>query len=126
MSPTTHTKAWQAGSVPVAVVMISLNEAHNMEGILHNLKGWAQEVFLVDSYSRDNTVDIALQHGVSVVQRGFRGFGDQWNFALRELPITAPWTMKLDPDERLPDTLKQEIASAIIDDDVAGLSFDRR
>jgi glycosyltransferase involved in cell wall biosynthesis len=112
--------------VPVAVVMISLNEAHNMEGVLQNLKGWAQEVFLVDSYSSDGTVDIALRHGVNVVQRRFRGFGDQWNFALRELPITAPWTMKLDPDERLPDTLKQEIASAIIADDVDGLSFDKR
>jgi glycosyltransferase involved in cell wall biosynthesis len=113
-------------AVPVAVVMISLNEAHNMEGVLQNLKGWAQEVFLVDSYSSDGTVDIALGHGVSVVQRRFRGFGDQWNFALRELPITAPWTMKLDPDERLSDTLKQEIASTIIADDVDGLSFDRR
>ena len=51
MSPTTHTKAWQAGSVPVAVIMISLNEAHNMEGVLQNLKGWAREVFVVDSYS---------------------------------------------------------------------------
>ena len=38
-------------AVPVAVVMISLNEAHNMEGVLQDLKGWAQEVFLVDSYS---------------------------------------------------------------------------
>jgi glycosyltransferase involved in cell wall biosynthesis len=106
--------------------MISLNEAHNMEGVLQNLKGWAQEVFLVDSYSSDGTVDIALAHGVSVVQRRFRGFGDQWNFALGELPTTALWTMKLDPDERLSDTLKQEIVSAIIADDVDGLSFDRR
>jgi glycosyltransferase involved in cell wall biosynthesis len=113
-------------SAPVAVVMISLNEAHNMEGVLQNLKGWAQEIFLVDSYSSDGTVDIALRYGVNVVQRRFRGFGDQWNFALRELPITAPWTMKLDPDERLSDTLKQEIVSAIIADDVDGLSFDRR
>jgi len=117
---------WKAGSAPVAVVMISLNEAHNMEGVLQNLKDWAQEVFLVDSYSSDRTVDIALGYGVSVVQRRFRGFGDQWNFALRELPITAPWTMKLDPDERLSDSLKQEIASAILADDVDGLSVDRR
>jgi len=83
-----------------------------MEAVLHNLQGWAQEVFLVDSYSQDATVDIALRHGVHVVQRRFRGFGDQWNFALRELPITAPWTMKLDPDERLSDALKQEIQLA--------------
>ena len=30
--------------------MISLNEGHNMEAVLRNLTGWAQEVFLVDSY----------------------------------------------------------------------------
>ena len=114
------------GRVPVAVVMITLNEAHNMVGVLENLKGWAQEVFLVDSYSSDETVEIALQNDVHVVQRAFRGFGDQWNFALIELPITALWTMKLDPDERLTDELKREIASAIKADDADGISFDRR
>lgn len=103
---------WVAGTAPVAVVMISLNEAHNMEGVFQNLKGWAQEVFLVDSHSRDDTVDIALRHGVHVVQRRFRGFGDQWNFALNTLPIAAPWTMKLDPDERLSDELKEAIIRA--------------
>jgi glycosyltransferase involved in cell wall biosynthesis len=106
--------------------MISLNEAHNMEAVLENLKGWAQEVFLVDSYSSDGTVDIALRHGVQVVQRAFRGFGDQWNFALSKLPITAPWTMKLDPDERLSEELKREIAVAITAGDVDGFSFSRR
>ncbi len=100
---------WTPGTAPVAVVMISLNEAHNMEAVLKNLAGWAQEVFLVDSYSADETVSIALRHGVQVVQRRFKGFGDQWNFALNELPITAPWTMKLDPDERLTDELKMSI-----------------
>jgi hypothetical protein len=105
------TVKWVAGCAPVAVVMISLNEAHNMEAVLQNLKGWAQQVFLVDSCSSDRTIDIALRHGVHVVQRNFRGFGDQWNFALSELPITAPWTMKLDPDERLTDELKRSIES---------------
>lgn len=108
------------GKAPVAVVMIALNEAHNMESVLANLEGWAQEVFLVDSYSVDDTVDIALRHGVQVVQRRFRGFGDQWNFALRELPITAPWTMKLDPDERLTPALKREIEQRTRSTDAAG------
>jgi len=114
------------GTVPLAVVMISLNEGHNMEAVCQNLSGWAQEVFLVDSYSKDNTVDIALEHGVRVVQRPFRDFGDQWNFALSELPITAPWTMKLDPDERITDELKQQIEAAIARDDCDGLEVCRR
>lgn len=104
---------WSAGRAPVAVIMLSLNEAHNMEGVLANLRGWAQEVFLVDSVSSDETVDIALAHGVHVVQRRFRGFGDQWNFALQNLPITASWTLKLDPDERLSEELKQEIVDRL-------------
>jgi glycosyltransferase involved in cell wall biosynthesis len=117
---------WRAGDAPVAVVMIALNEAHNMEAVLRNLEGWAQEVFLVDSYSNDGTVDIALNRGVQVVQRAFTGFGEQWNFALRELPIKAPWTMKLDPDERLSDELKRSIVAAIAENDSDGLSCDRR
>lgn len=109
MTDDNNAPAWRPGTAPVAVVMISLNEAHNMEAVLQNLAGWAQQVFLVDSCSADDTVSIALRHGVHVVQRRFKGFGDQWNFALNELPITAPWTMKLDPDERLTDELKREI-----------------
>ncbi len=91
MKMTTDNKIshWKPGEAPVAVVMISLNEAHNMEEVCSNLKGWAQEVYLVDSYSQDETVDIALRHGVCVVQRRFRGYGDQWNFAIKNLPIAA-------------------------------------
>jgi len=113
-------------TVPIAVVMISLNEGHNMDAVCRNLKGWAHEIFLVDSYSKDDTVDIALEYGVHVVQRPFRDFGDQWNFALDKLPITAPWTMKLDPDERITDELKQQIEAAIAGGDCDGLEVCRR
>jgi len=108
------------------VVMISLNAGHNMEGACRNVVPWAQEVFLIDSYSSDDTVDIALKHGVQVVQRSFRGFGNQWNFAMEKLPITSSWTMKLDPDERLTDDLKREIERAITKGDADGFSIQRR
>jgi glycosyltransferase involved in cell wall biosynthesis len=117
---------WQPGTAPVAVVMISLNEAHNMEAVLQNLSGWAQQVFLVDSCSADDTVSIALKHGVQVVQRRFKGFGDQWNFAVNDMPITAPWTMKLDPDERLTDELKASIQSMVASGKHDGIVMQRR
>lgn len=112
--------------VPIAVVMISYNEAHNMRAVLDNISGWAQQIFLVDSFSSDETVDIALSYGVRVVQREFRGFGDQWNFALRELPIAAPWTMKLDPDERLTDEAKRSIEELIDNDEADAFTVQRR
>ena len=112
--------------LPLAVVMISRDEAHNMAAVLENLRGFASQIFLVDSYSTDSTVDIALSEGVHVVQRQFRDFGDQWNFALRNLPITAPWTMKLDPDERLTDALKAQISDALAQNNFEVIVFPRR
>lgn len=118
--------AWAPGDTPIAMVMISLNEAHNMAAVLDNLAGFAQEVFLVDSYSSDRTVDLALERGVHVVQRRFRGFGDQWNYAMMALPVTAPWTMKLDPDERLTDDLKQSIRRILAAGEAEAFTVRRR
>jgi len=119
-------KKWLPGSSPVAIVMIALNEGHNMEAVCQNLSGWAQEVFLVDSFSQDETVEIALKYGIHVVQHEFTGFGDQWNFALQELPIKSAWTMKLDPDERLSDELKQNINTMIDKNSCQGIKMKRR
>jgi len=115
-----------AKPLPIAVVMITLNEAHNLEAVLDNIQGWAEEVFIVDSYSSDETVDIALRRGVHAVQRAFQGFGDQWNFALEQLPINSKWTMKLDPDERLSEELKFSITRALELEEASAFSVTRR
>lgn len=117
---------WPAGTVPLAVIMISLNEGHNLQAVCDNLRGWASEVFLVDSYSKDDTIDIALRNRVHVVQRRFTNFGDQWNFAIARLPIQSPWTMKLDPDERLTVRLKASIAEIVAAGNTDGIEVARQ
>jgi len=112
--------------LPIAVIMISRNESHNIIHIIENLRGFATEIFLVDSYSTDNTVELALNKGVRVFQRPFKDFGDQWNFAVSTLPVTQPWTMKLDPDERITDELKLQISTEIEADAFDAISFPRK
>ena len=118
--------SWIPGPVDIAVVMITLNEAHNLRRVLDNLKGWAAEVYILDSFSKDKTVDIALEYGVNISQRRFENFGDQWNFAINNLDIDATWTMKIDPDENLSDELKIDIARLILDKSIDGIEMDRR
>lgn len=125
-APRPSSSAWPPGRAPVAVVLITLNEGHHLDAALSNLAGWAQQVFIIDSYSQDDTVDVALRHGAHIVQRRFRGFGDQWNFALTGLPITAAWTMKLDPDERLSDALKANLEAAMQAGAATGFTLNRR
>jgi glycosyltransferase involved in cell wall biosynthesis len=86
-----------------------LNEEHHLPDAIRNVKPWASDIFIVDSCSTDQTVSIALQHNVGIVQRRFTNFGDQWNFALKKLPISTRWTLKLDPDERITPGLIEEM-----------------
>jgi len=101
------------GDLDLSIVMISLNEAHHLRAALEGINGWCENVYLVDSLSCDETIDIALEYGVKVVQREFRNFGDQWNFALNHFDFKTTWIMKLDPDERITDELKREIQEII-------------
>ena len=66
----------------IAVILITLNEGHNLERTFANLSGWADEIFVLDSFSTDDTVDICIKHNVTIFQHSFIGFGDQWNKAL--------------------------------------------
>lgn len=110
------------------VVFITLNEAHHLKAAIDSFKKLPVKVYVVDSGSTDGTVDLALERGLHIVQRPFTSFGDQWNFALTALPLTAPWTMKMDPDERLSPGLREEIGRVLADQDDphAGYAMPRR
>ena len=113
--------------LPLSVVMLTLNEEYHLPSVIENIRNWAEDIFIVDSFSTDKTISIALKHDIKVFQRSFTNFGDQWNWALENLPVKTPWTLKLDPDERLSPELKLQIESAIRDSDTFdGYSFPRR
>ena len=118
-------------STPIAVVVLAFNEEANLEACLDSVKGWSREVFVVDSYSTDRTVDIALSRagdGVRVVQHSFEDYSKQWNWALRALPISAPWTLKLDADERVTLEFKAEVEALLktASAEMEGVYFRRR
>ena len=98
--------------LPISVRMLTLNEGVHLAELLPSLREKVEEVVIVDSFSSDDTVDVALSHGATVVQRRFTSFGDQWNFALT-LPTVQPWTMKLDPDERISEELYDELKQVV-------------
>lgn len=101
----------------VSVVILTFNEERNIGKAIDSVAGWAHEIFVVDSYSTDRTVDIALsrkEDGVVVVQHRFENYSAQWNWALKALPLTGEWTLKLDADERLTPELREEITRRLV------------
>lgn len=110
----------------LCVVFIAKNEEFHIGDAIDNVKDWAEAIFVVDSGSTDATVQIAKDKGAEVLYHPFKNFGDQWNWALDNCPIKSNWTMKMDPDERLSESLKQNISELCAEkNDIAGMEFDR-
>ena len=80
---------------------------------INNVKNWADEIVILDSYSTDETVKIAKKNGAKVFFRKFDNFSNQRKYAFRELPINGEWIFVLDADEYLTNELKKEILSII-------------
>jgi glycosyltransferase involved in cell wall biosynthesis len=112
----------------LAVVILTHNEEQHLARALSSVALISKQVFVIDSYSTDRTVEIAEQHGATVLQNKFINYSKQFQWALDEAPITAAWVMRLDADEIIEADLQDEIQRKIpnLPDDVAGINLKRK
>lgn len=90
----------------ISVYIIAFNEAEKVRATIESAQ-WADEVILVDSWSTDNTAEIAQALGAKVIQVDFKGFGDLRNKALEA--CSHEWIFSLDADERCTPEVAAEI-----------------
>lgn len=101
--------------VPVSFIIPTRNEERNIRGAIESVVEWAGEVFVLDSFSTDRTVDLAQVMGARVAQRKFDNFAAQKNWALENLPLRNEWVFFLDADERVTAELRNEVAAVLGD-----------
>ena len=90
----------------LSVAMIAMNEEANLPRTLESAR-WADEIIVVDSGSKDRTIEIAQSFGAKTSYHDFGGHGEQKNVAL-DL-CTSEWILLLDADEVLTPELQREI-----------------
>ena len=111
-----------AGKLPVSVIIPVRNEAKNLPRCLQALRD-VGEVYVIDSQSTDDTVEIARAHGAHVVQFHYQGgWPKKRQWAMNTLPFAYDWILLLDADEILTPDLAEEIRSAIQNPALAGYS----
>jgi glycosyltransferase involved in cell wall biosynthesis len=82
----------------ITPLVLMYNEAPNIRRTLESLS-WAREIVIVDSFSDDDTLEIAASFPqVRIFQRAFDCHANQWEFGLRDTAITTPWVLALDAD----------------------------
>lgn len=105
---------------PVSVLIPVKNEAENLRSCLPRLT-WADEIWVVDSQSTDETAAVAEQFGAKVVQFHFNGvYPKKKNWALDNLPFANEWVLIIDADEQAPAELVDEICSRIASSEADG------
>lgn len=95
----------------LSVIIMTHDSEHVIRRTLHAAFRVSDDVHIIDSYSEDNTVDVCLSLGCHVVQREFRSYYDQRNWAIDTLPLKYGWQMHLDADEELEDALIAQISA---------------
>ena len=103
----------QSARAPMTIVIPTRNEERNLPETLRAIEGWAEDVFVLDSFSEDRTCEIAREHGAIVVQHKFLNFSAQKNWALDNLPFRTEWVFFLDADMRPTPALRQEVVRVL-------------
>lgn len=114
--------------LPISVIILTYNEEKNIEHCLKSVYEWVDEIFIVDSFSNDETLNIAKRYTDKIYQHPFENWSSQRNWAQENLPVKNDWVFHLDADERATPELFKELEKFFSspDDSIDGFMISRR
>lgn len=99
----------------ISVVINTYNEEKNISNVIRSVRGWTDEIIVVDMYSHDKTVAIAKSLGASVFLHENLGFADPArSFAIDKAQHN--WILMLDADEMVPYELSIILKNIMLSD----------
>jgi glycosyltransferase involved in cell wall biosynthesis len=112
----------------ITVIILTYNETLHLARAIEHIAGFAKDIFVVDSFSTDETVDLARAHGAQVLQHPFQNHARQFEWALENVPVTTEWVMRLDADEIVEADLAREIVETLpqLPREVTGVNLNRK
>jgi glycosyltransferase involved in cell wall biosynthesis len=99
-----------SATIALSVCIIAKNASTQIGDLLQSVR-FARDVLVVDSGSDDDTVAIARNAGVRVIEHEWLGFGKQKQFAVTQAAFD--WVLCLDVDERVTPELASSIRAAL-------------
>ncbi|MBS9903570.1 glycosyltransferase family 2 protein [Vibrio alginolyticus] len=113
----------------LSVIILTLNEEQHVKRCIESILPVTTNIFIIDSFSTDATVEIAVSLGAKVYQNPWPGnHAKQFQWGLEHCPIETEWVMKMDADEfilpDLADEINSKLASVNIQD--SGIYIKRR
>ena len=89
----------------ISAVILTYNEENILDQCLSALD-FVDHIIVYDSFSTDNTLDIAKKYNAKVIQRSFDNYAAQRNAALQSVSADYDWIVMVDADEIITKALK--------------------
>jgi len=96
----------------LCAVILTYNEARHIKDCIESVR-FADEIVVFDSFSADDTIQIAQVAGAEIAQRKFDDYAGQRNAALKYVEGRADWVLFVDADERVTPELAAEVQTAV-------------
>lgn len=85
----------------IAIVFLTFNSEKTLLKSLINATKISKEIFIVDSYSNDKTIDICKKFKCKIFKRKFENYSNQRNWIINKLNRKYFWQLHIDADEIL-------------------------
>lgn len=115
-------------STTIAAIILTYNEEIHIERCIRSLQGICEEIFVIDSYSKDRTCEIARGLDAKIYRNTWKNYATQFNWALDNCPITSEWIWRIDADEYLEGNIGDVMRNTLdtCDDNVNGIYVRKR
>jgi glycosyltransferase involved in cell wall biosynthesis len=113
----------------ISIVILTYNEEIHIERCIRSLLPITSNIFVVDSFSSDKTIEICESLGADVYQNTWKNnYARQFQWGLDNCPINTEWVMRIDADEYVEVDLADEINAELsnVPDDINGLYIRRK
>ena len=114
----------------LSVIILTYNEEIHIRRCLENVIQFANDIFIIDSFSTDHTLDIAKEFSnVHILQNKWENnYARQFNWGLENASIRTKWILRLDADEYLLPELIEELQAKLpsLPENISGIIFNRR
>lgn len=112
----------------LTIIILTKNEEQNLKKCIASFNGVAKRIVIVDSFSTDNTADVANSLGADVFEHKFENHAAQFNWAIENVNLDTEWVAKIDADEEFTPELADEINEKLdcLPDNVNGVILRRR
>ncbi len=107
----------------ISVAIITKDEEKRLPDCLKSVS-FADEIIVVDSGSKDRTVEIAKDFGCKVFIEDWKGYGNQKNSAIQK--CSNEWVLVIDADERIPPKTREVILEIIKEPRASAYKFKRK